>query len=872
MNVTCILENDLATVRLDVRRGDGTLDQAAWREIQSNHDGGWQKVGLWALKFKGLACMPGAQLKWRFSTCPYVARFSVRVEKIQVLSKACEGADQRETSQRIIQQPAVPLAVSQPNDVGHGSGMFSFKWDNVGVLLNAEPLYLFFKGEEYPLNRKWENLLEQICIAVEKIWPGKLKKLVTDGRIKNMGLHHFEMQKGHYVPEAGIWYESSGGAKDFVKQARNLFRMFGVDFDGINISYESDPSEMLTTVPIMSVTVPDDEQQQKEVKENTLNNTDIDIEAVSPDVLVRSVILEIIKEGRDNGEIWDSFQSRPWCYRELGVTNSILRILKIFEKAEVYVGEYSILEPDYNYMVLKNPNGLRNSDFLDWVQSMGVDIECLCSKLHIKRRADSRGPLEKIYTKTSARQITVRTGSPSQYESQISELLEKEFANGVRPGSIIDQNKIRKLYRQYFNKDLPTSFAFGTVLPKIGIIHDGKVFPRPSLKGGGWRTLVERLVGQGHSVFQFSRFMERHAAELMQIGIVSSEMLCETMTHESQDTYEISGELFGPKGQEPLDKRFASLIVPQEGSIIDMVAVSRRIPYVDVAFIRNFCKGLDNLIRINQDTYAIVSRIEFDDAEIFRGRSQCESAIEAEGFFSLSQLHLDDSAVMNDRGLADSALRRAFFQRFLSERFDIHGQIVCEKGASIDGQIPLHAFLREHSDVSLEQLETVAKEYNIALWLALKTAHEEMVRVDRERFVAPALITFDVPLIDESISGVCEGCIMPFGAFANLSDFPAVPGFAWNEYLLEAFLRRASMEFRLVSPSAPARDVSGAVVPRFNREWSAEDAFATIALRCGVAAEAEEVGDFLVATQCVLRRSAKTVGAVVSRMKELEKR
>lgn len=190
----------------------------------------------------------------------------------------------------------------------------------------------------------------------------------------------------------------------------------------------------------------------------------------------------------------------------------------------------------------------------------------------------------------------------------------------------------------------------------------------------------------------------------------------------------------------------------------------------------------------------------------------------------------------------------------------------------MDGQIPLHAFLREHSDVSLEQLETIAKEYNIAPWLALKTAHEEMVRVDRERFVAPSLITFDVPSIDESISGVCEGGIMPFGAFANLSDFPAVPGFAWNEFLLEAFLRRSSMEFCLVSPSVPARGVSGAVVPRFNSEWSAEDAFATIALRCGVAAEAEEVGDFLVATQCVLRRSDKTVGAVVSRMKELEKR
>ena len=457
------------------------------------------------------------------------------------------------------------------------------------------------------------------------------------------------------------------------------------------------------------------------------------------------------------------------------------------------------------------------------------------------------------------------------YANQLAELLETKFANGIRPGSIIDRNKIRKLYRQYHGVDLPKDFDFKAVLPRVGVVHDGKVFPKPSSKGGGWRTLVERLVGQGHTVFQFSRLMERHASELMQIGIVSPDMLRETMAHEAHEAYEIFGELFGPNELEPLDKRFTSLVVPQEGSIIDMGAVTKRIPYVDVAFIRNLCKGLDNFVRISQDTYAIVSRVEFDDSEVSRGRLQCESAIEAEGFFSLSQLRLDDSAAMNDRMLTDGALRRCFFQRFLSERFDIHGQIVCAKGASLDRQIPLHAFLRERSDVTLEQLEAVAKEYNIAPWLALKTAHEEMVRIDRERFAAPKLVVFDVPAIDESISVVCEGRAMPFGAFSNLSDFPAVPGFAWNEFLLEAFLRRASMEYRLVSPSVPARDVSGAVVSRFNDKCNAEEAFASIALRCDVAAETEEVGDFLVATQCVLRRSAKTVGAVIAKMKELEK-
>lgn len=311
----------------------------------------------------------------------------------------------------------------------------------------------------------------------------------------------------------------------------------------------------------------------------------------------------------------------------------------------------------------------------------------------------------------------VETEFLSKCESQLTELLEAEFVNGIRPSSIIDRNKIRRLYNQYFDEELPEIVDFNVILPRIGIVYDGKVFPRPSSKGGGWRTLIERLVEQGHTVFQFSRFMERHASELMHIGIVSPEMLCETMTHEAQDTYEISGELFGQKGPEPLDMRFSSLVLPQEGSIIDIVAVSKRIPYVDIVFIRNFCRGLDLLVRISQDLYAIVSRVEFDDTETSRGKSQCESAIQAEGFFSLSQLCLNDSVAMNDRRIVDSALRRVFFQRFLSERFDIHGQIVCSKGANMDGQVPLHAFLREHSDVSLVQIETLAKEYNIAPWL-----------------------------------------------------------------------------------------------------------------------------------------------------------
>lgn len=456
-------------------------------------------------------------------------------------------------------------------------------------------------------------------------------------------------------------------------------------------------------------------------------------------------------------------------------------------------------------------------------------------------------------------------------ENQLAELLQVEFANGVRPNSVIDQKKIRKFYRQYFDADLSEDFDFAAILPRVGIAHGGKVFPKPTSKQGGWRSLINTLILEGQSLFQFSRLMELYADELMTFGITSRELLQEVMSRDASDSFDISGELFAPKGDETIPHRLAAAFIPAEGAIIDVLATSRQVPYLDVAFIRNWYRETASLVRITQDVYAITERIEFDDTEITRGKSDCATAVAADGFFSLSQLHLVDSATMNDSRMTEGALRRVFFQRFLSDDFDLHGQIVCAKGESVDAQIPLRVFLREHSEIALDQLEAVAKEFNIALGMALQTAHEEMVRVNRERFVAPDMIPFSIGPTDEAIANVCEDTPMPFGSFMNLSDFPTVPGWSWNEYLLESFLRRSSSRFRLLSPTGPSKDVSGAVVPCRMRDYSAEDVFAMIAIRSAVAPETKKVGIYLIETRCILRRTSKTLEAVVARMRELEK-
>ena len=107
MDVTCTFDDGLATIRLDVRNRDGSLDKAAWSDIQSDHDQGWRSVGLWALRYKGLTRCPGAELKWYFDSCPYVAYFTVKVTQVtdtqecdwgRHITESERATDQREPS------------------------------------------------------------------------------------------------------------------------------------------------------------------------------------------------------------------------------------------------------------------------------------------------------------------------------------------------------------------------------------------------------------------------------------------------------------------------------------------------------------------------------------------------------------------------------------------------------------------------------------------------------------------------------------------------------------------------------------------------------------------------------------------------------
>lgn len=468
----------------------------------------------------------------------------------------------------------------------------------------------------------------------------------------------------------------------------------------------------------------------------------------------------------------------------------------------------------------------------------------------------------------SPRETTVAQSNRELY-ARLAELLEAEFPNGIRPGDFIDQRKLRRLYAQWFDADLPEGFDFRAVLPCVGVMQGDKVFPRPSAKDGGWRKVLERIAVRGKGPLRFSRVMERHGAELMRLGVPSAEVLKPLV--EDSGAFAVDGDFFAATDRALSVEDNVRAAVPPDALFADVTALTARFPYLAPDDIEGVFRDDPDCVRNTNGSYVFSSRVEFDDSEMARARRDCAEAIAKDGFFSLARLALSESAAMNDPALSGSALRRAFFKRFFGEGFDLKGQIVSPKGGHADAAVPLRVFLRERAETTLAEIESLAREYNIFITKALDTAMEETVRVEPGRFVSPDWVDFDVEAVDDAIAVRCND-VAPLGAFVSFADFPAVPGYVWNDCLLESYLRRSSRRFRIFCHSSAAKEPVGAVVRRGAPFADAPSAFAAATRAAGIAPEPDAVGAFLVASRCALRRGRELVASVVARMLEAERK
>lgn len=442
----------------------------------------------------------------------------------------------------------------------------------------------------------------------------------------------------------------------------------------------------------------------------------------------------------------------------------------------------------------------------------------------------------------------------SPIETNLSNLLQTDFPNGFRPGSVIDRNKFRRLYAQKFGAELLQDFDFESALPSLGVVHDGKVFPVSNSPEQSPDSFVKSLEGRSHGIFFFDALFDAEAGTFTSMGVLSGEMLRTILKKTAPDTYVYGRSFFTLPGSPHTvaDAIESAFKVKGEWSREELETF---FPYVPADMLVSVLAQDDRFVRVAEGTYRLLSGILLDEDECRQVAMMAAEEVSRTGFFTMTA-DLFKRSLERNGDVSPSAIQTAFFGRFLSDRFDRHGKVVCVKDAPFDSKMAIRAFCRDNDEVTMEELLQLEQEFGLGGGnRSISAAHEEMVRVSEEKFAAPHFVPFDVAAIDAALESlVPPSGVLPLLSVRSFVSFPAISGLEWNVYLLEAFLRRESASFAYFSVSAAPRTACGAIVRRSAGFATVTDALARAVVEAGVDSTEAAVGDFLMAQGYIQRR------------------
>lgn len=450
----------------------------------------------------------------------------------------------------------------------------------------------------------------------------------------------------------------------------------------------------------------------------------------------------------------------------------------------------------------------------------------------------------------------------------VMEVLENCFPNGIRPNSVIDSHKFKNYYADATGRDIFDDVPdIPFVLEAVGIKHGEKIYAVSATGKQELSALFNRLLSENNRLFYYDELYDSHADFLQRIHIFSAGLLrtvlssiCTTLFYynnycQTDRNVTVESEIL---------RCFESAICLSYDQLKD------KLPYVPATSIRQALVQNSDFIWVYTGVYTYIRRIDFDKAECDKICSHIANAVSSHGFASLATVKVRASAELNPE-LSETAIRNGLYQTFLSNNYKKRGNIIAKKGSILNSATIFEDFCRSHDRLSVSELLDYEKEINGDVHSqSLFVAYDNMVRINRDTFVADSEIYFDVDSADDALARFVYGDVVPLRSVTSFTSFPFIDTYPWNWFMLESYCRRFSKQFRFQCLSVSSRNV-GAI-------YKKAAGFADYAGVLAVAVAAEpiklnqkEVGDFLFESGYVARRT-NFIADVVAQARPLRER
>jgi len=151
---------------------------------------------------------------------------------------------------------------------------------------------------------------------------------------------------------------------------------------------------------------------------------------------------------------------------------------------------------------------------------------------------------------------------------------------------------------------------------------------------------------------------------------------------------------------------------------------------------------------------------------------------------------------------------------------------------------------------------------------AFQALYDDMVRVDKNRFVANRLVSFNVDEIDAVLSGfITEN----FRAIRDVTTFAMFPlcGQSWNHYLLESFCYKYSKKFSLHVIHFNDKNAGIIAEKDYNKAYT--EMLAIALAKTDVELTVDTIGQYLFDTGYMAKSKYAKLNEIAQRASELRK-
>lgn len=458
----------------------------------------------------------------------------------------------------------------------------------------------------------------------------------------------------------------------------------------------------------------------------------------------------------------------------------------------------------------------------------------------------------------------------TQQMVEVAAVLKRHYEYGFKYESIRELMRFRQ-FAEEMEIVLPEEDELlKAIILSSGTVIDDKVYSKSDDIQQELQCMVGDIFASGVGVIYYENLFENESGWMESNMITSPDMLKKYLQKN------IVGCSFSKKFMTIGDRRPEKDVVTEEIKRVwgerqyeSVHALHERLPYVPLRNIWRVISGNDLFVLASEGEYLLVDRFRITGDEEEDILDFVDRNCERNGFASLSDVPLGSIEEENYE-LTQLAIYNAIYKKVLSKKYYLNGKILTKEKSELDAVMLLKQYIKGKDECTFDEVANKVVELTggINRQYAFQALYDDMVRVDRNRFIANRLVNFSVDEIDAVLSSFITD---NFRAIRDITTFAMFPvcGQSWNHYLLESYCYKFSREYSLHVIHFNDKNAGIIAEKDFNRKYN--EMLAIALARTDVELTPEVIGQYLYNTGYMAKRKYAKLGEIAQQALDLRK-